>query len=197
MLQLVRRMLGPIDAGERVTHGEFSSADFDAPFSYERVRGRLVVRPPLDGRDRCFSRPFRRELPWYWGRHPSLVDDVDIRGWVATSDDDDRLPDICVYLVSSRSNRVVPYQVPDIIFEFVSGSCADQERDYVYKRAEFHAIGVREYVIVDRFKETALVLTWQPDDYAERVLRTADVYTTPLLPGLEIRLGEVFPAEEM
>jgi Uma2 family endonuclease len=49
--------------------------------------------------------------------------------------------------------------VPDLIFEFVSQDGADQEGDYIDKRAEYFAIGVREYVIVDRFKQSALVMT--------------------------------------
>ena len=146
--------------------------------------------PGLEHRD-C-SRPFRRELGLYWGLNPTVVDDVDVEGWVATSPDDDRLPDICVYLAASRAGKKIPDRVPDLIYEIVSGNRADQERDYVFKRAEYHAIGVREYVIVDRFKKRVLVLTWQKDDYTERTLGSDEEYTTPLLPGLSIQLQEVF-----
>jgi Uma2 family endonuclease len=120
------------------------------------------------------------------------VDEVDVEGWVATSPDDDRIPDICVYLVSSKSGETVPYRVPELIFEFVSADRSDQERDYIDKRSEYHSIGVKEYVIVDRFKESVLVLNWRPDDFAERVLSATDDYTTPLLPGLKVALSEVF-----
>ena len=51
----------------------------------------------------------------------------------------------------------MPHRVPDVIFEFVSQDRSDQERDYIDKRAEYHAIRVREYVIVDRFKQPVLV----------------------------------------
>ena len=76
-----------------------------------------------------------------------------------TSPDDDRIPDICVYLAGESSNEEIPDRVPDLIFEFVSGNRRDQERDYIHKRAEYHSIGVKEYVIVDRFKQQVLVLT--------------------------------------
>jgi Uma2 family endonuclease len=115
-----------------------------------------------------------------------------VEGWVETSPDDDRIPDICVYLVGSGSGQTIPHRVPDIIFEFVSADRADQERDYIDKRAEYHAIGVTEYVIVDHFKEQVLVLTWRKRDFAERTLGARDNYTTPLLPGLKIALQEVF-----
>jgi Uma2 family endonuclease len=120
------------------------------------------------------------------------VEDVDVEGWVSTTPDDDRIPDICVYLAGERSDQVVPLRVPELVFEFVSGERADQERDYIDKRAEYHAIGVREYVIVDRFKRSALVLTWAEEDFAERLLPHDQHYATPLLPGLSVALSEVF-----
>ena len=186
------RTIGPGDAGRLVTADEYREAEFAEGFQYERVRGRLVVMAPAGHEHRCTSRPFRRLLPSYWNEHRDRVDDVDTEGWLATSPDDDRLPDICVYLAGESSDIRIPERVPELIFEFVSGNRADQERDYIHKRAEYHAVGVREYVIVDRFKRQALVLTWQEGDYAERVLDAADEYTTPLLPGLKIALEEAF-----
>jgi Uma2 family endonuclease len=192
-MEKTKLKLGPSDAGVRLSADEYATATFDEPFTYERVRGRLVVMSPAGGEHRRVSRPFRRELGSYWGSHPELVDDVDIEGWVSTSEQDDRIPDICVYLKGPSSGQTVPARVPDLIFEFVSADRHDQERDYIDKRSEYHAIGVKEYAIVDRFKKTMLVLTWQPGDFSERTLRGSDRYTTPLLPGLCVPLSEVFP----
>jgi Uma2 family endonuclease len=191
-LEITPLRLGPNDAGRRVSADEFRTAEFDESFTYERVRGRLVVMPPAGPDHRRVSRPFRRILGGYWNANPKLIDDVDVEGWVSTSPDDDRIPDICVYLAGESSEEEIPDRVPDLIFEFVSGSRRDQERDYIHKRAEYHAVGVKEYVIVDRFKLQALVLTWQPGDYSERTLTIADEYATPWLPGLCVPLGEVF-----
>ena len=184
--------LGPADAGTKITREEFASAVLQAPFIYERVRGRLVVMSPAGPEHRGVSRPFRRALGLYWGLNPEFIDDVDVEGWVATSEDDDRIPDICIYLAGESSHLTVPERVPDLVFEFVSADRSDQERDYIDKRAEYHAIGVREYVIVDRFKRAVLVLTWQQGDYAERTLGPGDDYSTPLLPGLTISLRDAF-----
>lgn len=184
--------LGSKDAGLRLSAEEFASADYEEPYTYERVRGRLVVMSPAGPEHRQVSRPFRRELGLYWGQNPDQIDDVDVEGWVTTSDDDDRIPDICVYFAGKNSEQTVPGRVPEMVFEFVSVSRADQERDYIAKREEYHRIGVREYVIVDRFKQTALVLTWQTDDFAECELRATAVYKSPLLPGLEVSLAEAF-----
>jgi Uma2 family endonuclease len=186
--------VGPDDVGMKLTREEFATVEFQEPYKYERVRGRLVVMPPAGHEHRRVSRPFRRELGLYWGLHPESIDDVQSEGWVATSDDDDRIPDICVYLHGESSGQPEPDRIPDLIFEFVSRDRRDQERDYIFKREEYHRIGVREYVIVDRFTRRALVLTWQADDYAERVMTAADEYTTPLLSGLKVPLREAFEA---
>lgn len=184
--------LGPDDVGVRLSREEFASAELQEPYIYERVQGRLVVMSPAGEGHRKVSRPFYRDLCVYWKQHPEIVDMVDVEGWVATSPDDDRIPDICVYLAGESSGQDVPNRVPDIVFEFVSEQRGDQERDYIDKRAEYHHIGVKEYVIVDRFKGSVLVLTWQQDDFAERTLTPKDNYTTPLLPGLRVALRDVF-----
>jgi Uma2 family endonuclease len=186
------RQLGPENAGELVSVEEFATLEFVPPFRYERVKGRLVVMAPAGSDHRGTSRPFRLELGTYWGAHRDLIDDVDVEGWVATSEDDDRIPDICIYLKGPNSEQTVPNRVPDMIFEVVSGSRLDQERDYIDKREEYHRIGVKEYVIIDRFKDSVLVLTWQKKDYRERKLTKTGVYSSPLLPGLEVPLCEVF-----
>ncbi len=182
----------PDDAGTRISADDFATADFQAPYIYERVQGRLVVMTPAGPEHRRISRPFRKALGGYWERHPEIVEDVDVEGWVATDSDTDRLPDICVYLTGSAKGQTVPHRVPDLIFEFVSAERSDQERDYVAKGAEYQRIGVREYVIVDRFKRSVLVLTWEEGDFVERTLERQSEYTTPLLPGLVVSLGEVF-----
>ena len=184
--------LGRDDVGVRLSREEFAAADFQAPYIYERVQGRLAVMSPAGAPHRQVSRPFYRKLCVYWDKHPEIIDIVDIEGWVATSPDDDRIPGICVYLAGPCSGQDVPDRVPDIIFEFVSADRSDQERDYIDKRAEYHTIGVQEYVIVDRFKQAVLVLTWQKDDFAESTLTPKEDYTTPSLPELTVPLNDVF-----
>jgi len=187
---------GPLDAGAKVSTEEFATAEFVEPYRYERVKGRLVVMAPAGPEHQEVSRPFRKSLAFFWAEHEDLIDDIIQEGWVSTSEDDDRIPDLCVYLRGASAQPRIPERVPDLIFEFVSRSRADQERDYIAKREEYHRIGVREYVIVDRFKERVLVLTWQPAEYAERELLADDHYTSPLLPGLRVVLREAFASEE-
>jgi Uma2 family endonuclease len=110
--------------------------------------------------------------------------------WLVVDDDAERIVDIAAYLCSGSAAEI-PYRVPDLIFEIVSPSPADRRRDYEEKRAEFERIGVKEYVIVDRFRHRLTVLRLADGSYQETVLSPSDTYTTPLLPGLEIPLVEV------
>ena len=182
------------DAGMLISAEEFASGTFEEPYIYERVKGRLVVMSPAGPEHRRVSRAFRRELGGYWHAHVDLVEEVDVEGWVATSPDDDRIPDICVYLIGESSGQTVPRRVPELIFEFVSKDRSDQERDYIDRRKEYFDLGVKEYVIVNRFKQSVLVLTLKPGetDYHERLLHSDQQYSSPLLSGLVVALSEVF-----
>ena len=55
------------------------------------------------------------------------------------------------------------------------------------KREEYHAIGVPEYLIVDRAARRVFALIHEPAGYADRIITEADICTaTPLLPGLAV-----------
>ncbi len=46
------------------------------------------------------------------------------------------------------------------MFEIVSSEAKDRRRDYVEKQADYHRVGVREYVIIDRFDRKVTVFTY-------------------------------------
>lgn len=100
--------------------------------------------------------------------------------------------------ISAEQFAEADFKAP-FIYERVKGrlvvmSPAGPEHRLVSRpfRREYHDIGVREYVIVDRFKRKVLVLTHvQAEDYQERWLSDGD-YTTPYLPGLRVSLAEAF-----
>ncbi len=75
--------------------------------------------------------------------------------------------------------------------EIVSAGWENRRRDYQEKRDEYERLGVREYVIVDRFDHLVTVFTLTDDHYAEQRLGPSDSYTSPQLPGLSISLQEV------
>lgn len=183
--------IGPEDAGRPLTADEFANADIQEPWIYERVGGRLVVTAPEGVRHVRNSSSWLDRLFGYKLAHPEIVDVVVPNAWVRPDGDHDRFGDIGVFLIREGRELDIPDQPPDLMFEIVSPGKASHRRDYVEKRAEYHRMGIPEYVIVDRFQRTVTVLTHAPEGYAERVLTPADTYATPLLPGFEVRLAEV------
>jgi len=185
-------ILGPGDHGRAVSAEEFAEAEFVEAWIYEREGGRLVVMAP-EGKDHIrASNPWRDRLIAYKLGRPGIIEEVVTQAWVRVAEGLDRIGDIGVYLVRQPPSFNVPDQVPDLMFEIVSPRREDRERDYVQKRADYHRLGVREYVIVDRFTRALTVLTHAPGGFDERVLSAADTYTSPLLPSLAIPLAEVF-----
>ncbi len=185
--------LGRDDDGRLTSADEFVSASFDEPWTYERVEGRLVVMSPEGTGHVLQGLPWQYRLNTYAFNHPGIVQAVVSQAWVRLDGENDRIGDIGVYLGADPEALNIPDQVPDLMFEFVSRSKRDRHRDYVEKRAIYERIGVREYVIVDRFDGKVTVLTPGEGGYRERVLTSGDVYESPLLPGLVVRLAEVFP----
>ena len=177
------------DEGRLLTRSEYADAGIEAPWRYERVNGRLVVMTPAGYDHHSTVEPIRNHLGAYKLSHPEVIEHVFQESWAAIENDTDRLPDIAVYLVGGSGR--IPGRVPDLVFEVVSESAEDRHRDYEEKREEYERIGVQEYVIVDRFEHRVTVLTLVEGQYQEAVLGPNDVYTSPLLPGLEIPLHEI------
>jgi len=91
----------------------------------------------------------------------------------------------------AQMHELDPERVPELMFEVVSPDRESRERNYVKKRKEYRQLGVLEYVISDRIRHRVTVYTASPQGYRKRVLGPADVYTSPLLPGLAIPLAGV------
>jgi Uma2 family endonuclease len=184
--------LGPGDAGRDISAGEFADAVFQEPWRYERASGRLVVMAP-DGEAHIDAvDPWLERLFGYRSTHREIVRRVVPNAWIRVDDGTDRIGDIGVYLAGDPGGKTIPDRIPDLMFEIVSPGREAHDRDYVEKRAEYERLGIKEYVIVDRFTKQVTVFTLAPDGYHDRVLTAADTYTSPLLPGLAIPLAEVW-----
>jgi Uma2 family endonuclease len=82
---------------------------------------------------------------------------------------------------------------PDLLVEVLSDGT--RKRDEGIKREIYERFGVKEYWLVDPVRQTVLIYRREGDRLhrAGRFSAAAgDVLTTPLLPGLEISLREVF-----
>jgi Uma2 family endonuclease len=184
--------LGKSDDGRLVSSEEFAEADFDEPWRYERVAGRLVVMAPSGEETLDLSEPWRDALIFYKRDHPDIVQRVTSEAWIRVDGGTDRIGDIGVYLVPNGPVGKIPDRVPELMFEFVSEGKKSRDRDYRMKREDYRRFGVREYVVIDRFASTVTVHSLRSDVYVAHSLGVNDVYSSPLLPGLAIPLSEVF-----
>jgi Uma2 family endonuclease len=184
-------ILGKQDEGRPVTADEFATALFDEPWTYERAHGRLVVMSPEGTGHVTKASPWRDRLGAYNLAHPGIISVVTSQAWVRIDTDNDRIGDIGVYLVHEGRTLAIPGDPPDLIYEVVSPGRRNRQRDYVEKRADYHRVGVREYVIIDPAERRVTVLTHDAGGYHEQVLTMTDTYRTPLLPGFEVVLAEV------
>ncbi|MEO6811147.1 MAG: Uma2 family endonuclease [Isosphaeraceae bacterium] len=189
-----RLVLGPDDHGRIVSDAEFDAAYFSEPWTYERIKGKLIVMSP-DGQEHIdASEPWNDRLVGYKLSHPEIVQTVKAEAWMRIEGGTDRIADIGVYLVTDRPVPRIPERIPDLVFEALSPGREAWKRDFVEKRADYHRLGVREYVVIDRFEQQVTVFTHTPRGYDERVLNLGDVYTSPLFPALAIPLADVLPS---
>jgi Uma2 family endonuclease len=181
--------LSKADDGLRLSHEEFADAEYQEPWRYERVDGRLLVMNPSGHDHHATSEPFRDHLGAYKLSHPDVVEMVVSEAWMFVDKDTDRIADIGVYL--KKSTGRIPDRIPELVYEIVSQTAADRRRDYEEKRVDYERAGIAEYVIVDRFAREVTVFRLARKKYREAKLGLEDVYTTPLLPGLVIPLKDV------
>ena len=86
--------------------------------------------------------------------------------------------------------------VPTIVVEFVSSGRRNRHRDYVQKRREYDAVGVREYWVIDRFERILTVFARHVSPSGERVVAENEVYSTEFLPGFELPLARLLAAAD-
>jgi Uma2 family endonuclease len=105
-------------------------------------------------------------------------------------------PDL-LYVSNERRARILtPNNVqgtPELDEEI--GSTSTRRRDETVKRALYERAGVSEYWFVDPELESVRVYRRDGDRFASPVELSAeagDVLTTPLLPGLELPLADIF-----
>lgn len=191
-------ILSPDMAGTLMTPEEFDCAEVDSDDAsrYELIHGYLIVTPIPSEAEADPNETLGYLLRKYQETHPhgqSLDKTLPERH--VYSGENRRRPDRVIWAGLGRhpDPRNDP---PTIVVEFVSRGRRNRQRDYVEKRQEYEALGVKEYWVIDRFQRTLTVFTRQPATAAERVVAENEVYTTPLLPGFELPLARLFAAAD-
>ncbi|MFO0602712.1 MAG: Uma2 family endonuclease [Polyangiales bacterium] len=108
-----------------------------------------------------------------------------------------REPDV-MYLRGDRREHIGEqyWTHADLVIEVVSPGATNEVRDRVTKRREYADAKIPEYWIVDPDAQSIAVLALGADGYEERaVLARGDTLTAATLPGLSVRVAEVFDAD--
>jgi Uma2 family endonuclease len=176
---------------------DFEHAEATEGKLYELSRGVVVVSDVPGRRHLAQVSAIRDQLYAYRFAHPGQTHTIAARiecQLLVADMESERHPDLAVYKTPPPGNGAEMWWswIPELVIEVVSPGSV--ERDYVLKREEYLALGVREYRIVDADRGEMLVLRRWRGRWAEQVVRPPEVYRTRLLPGLEFAIGPVFQA---
>jgi Uma2 family endonuclease len=178
--------------GMLMTPDEFEAVtDWDEQFRYELINGVVVVSPAVTTGEADPNEDLGHLLRTYQESHPQgkaldlTVYERDVRVgenirrcdralWIGLGHDPD-----------------IKHDIPAIVVEFVSKGRRNLLRDYVDKRREYLAAGVKEYWVFNRFTRLMHVFTPPVEENRERVVSDTEVYTTPLLPGFEVPIARL------
>jgi Uma2 family endonuclease len=190
--------IGPRDQGRRMSLQEFDRAEGVEGYLYELNRGVVVVMDVPADKHFAQVDALREQLYLYRASHPGAIHRIggslDCK-ILLTDLESERHPDVTVYKKPRPAGKDYwASWVPDLVIEVVSPG--SEERDYVEKREEYLAFGVREYWIVDADKGEVLVLRRRGSRWVEQVVRPPEIYQPRLLPGFAFDCARVFQAAE-
>jgi Uma2 family endonuclease len=183
------RPIGLGSAGIHMTAAQFDALeDCDENYRYELIDGVLVVTPIPSEAEGDPNEELGHRLRTYAETHPqgSTLDATLPERYIHTRNR--RRADRVIWAgLGRRPNpRLDP---PTIVVEFVSPGRRSFMRDYVEKRDEYLAAGVREYWVIDRFRRTLTVYQQPPAPADGLVIAETGVYRPELLPGFELPLA--------
>jgi Uma2 family endonuclease len=185
-------VLGPHLAGIPMTTEDFDAIEeWDEAYRYELIHGVLVVTPlPLES-EVDPNEELGHWLRNYQEQHPQgrALNKTLPERYVRTANR--RRADRVIWAGLGRMPNP-KRDVPTIVVEFVSWGRRNWLRDYVVKRDEYLAAGVKEYWVIDRFRRVLTVYKRQRGKVREQVVTAEGVYQTALLPGFELPLGRLF-----
>jgi len=186
--------IGPRSAGLLMTPDEFDrlpESQYVDGYRYELIRGVLIVSPPPSNAETDPNQYLGYLLLGYAeGQVQGRVIDATLPEQTVNTVENRRRCDRAIWVGLGRT-PVPERDVPAIVVEFVSASRRDQKRDYDQKRSEYLGVGVVEYWVIDRFQRKMSVYTKAQGEVVEQVVKEADSFATPLLPGFVLPLAKL------
>jgi Uma2 family endonuclease len=184
--------IGPADHGRAMTLEEFRDADEEPGYRYELARGVLeVTEVPNDPHGQIVTNLYRA-IARFDEAHPGVIRRFggagEFRLWLPGMVSG-RNPDVAVVLCGTPKN-LRGRRPPSFAAEVVSEG--GETRDYETKRQEYLVFGLLEYWIVDPRAHRVTVLVRDGDVWAERVYNDEDIIVSIVLPGLQIRVADLW-----
>jgi Uma2 family endonuclease len=167
---------------------------------YELINGELFELPPESPENDFFALNLRDFLIKIVRRQLARVHTCEIQVPVLQPKDAaNRFPDLVVLrpehldLMGRRLTITIDMPPPQLVMEVVSPGKSNRDRDYINKRAQYAAIDVPEYWLVDPKNQTVMVLELQGDDYQEiGTFGGDDRIISPSFPELTLTAKQVF-----
>lgn len=186
--------MNPAAAGVKLTYDDFLQFPEDGK-RHELIDGEHIVTPTPILRHQLISGNLFTAIRLYLQQHPVghvIYAPMD----VILSDFDVVEPDL-LYISHERLASLEPSEwikgAPELVVEI--GSPSTRRRDETTKRRLYEKFSVDEYWVVDPELDSVKVYRRDGERYvraAELTTEQGDVLTTPLLPGLQILLVDVF-----
>jgi Uma2 family endonuclease len=191
--------IGPADHGRRMTLEEFLDADAEEGYRYELARGVLeVTYVPDEWPHGLIVCALYDAISRYRQAHPGVIyrygGGNEYRLWLPAMISG-RNPDVAVTLSNTPKDHR-GQRPPALVFEVVSEGSEARDRDYVAKRQEYLAYGLREYWIIDPLDRRVIVLIRDGDAWVERVFVDGQVAAGLALPGFAVPVADLWPAPE-
>ena len=167
---------------------------------YELTNGELVELPPESEENNWLALNLRDLLIQVIQRRLVRVHACEVQVPILQPKDPaNRFPDLVVLrqehlqLTQKRLTITLEMPPPRLIAEVLSPGKPNQDRDYIYKRAQYAAIGVPEYWLLDPVAQTVLVLTLDGTDYREiGLFKGSEAITSVEFAELQLAVEQVF-----
>ena len=115
------------------------------------------------------------------------------------NDSANRYPDLVVLrpehldLMKRRLTITMDMPPPRLVAEVVSPGKTNRDRDYIHKRAQYAAIAVPEYWLIDSVAQTVMVLTLDDGVYREVcVFSGGEAIVSVEFTELKLKVGQIF-----
>jgi len=185
------------------TFEEYLSYSSELEGRFQLIDGELIELPPESERNDWIALILRDWLVQIISRRRIRLGKCEIQVPVLKKGDaQNRFPDLVILreehlqLTQRRLTITLDMPPPLLVVEVVSPGKTNRDRDYINKRAQYAAIGVNEYWIVDPTTQTVLVLELTDKDYKEiGLFQGCDSIISITFPELALIAQQIFQTE--